>query len=127
MADEAVPVMILADYIASKLSVPFAYGVNDCILFTVGWAEISSGRKYLPEVIWKNEKEAVSLVKKNGGLVAVFDNNFTRIEPNFAQDGDLTVVDGIAYLFSGPQIVSVSKSGLVFQNRMAAKEAWNHG
>lgn len=118
--------MNLPDYIARKLSVPFQYGVNDCVLFTVGWVEIATGKKYLPAKLWKSEKEALKLIIKNCGLVAVFDKNFTRINPNYAQDGDLTIVGGIAYLFSGSSIVSVSKHGLINKSRLLAVEAW-HG
>lgn len=116
--------MILADYITGKLGQPFEYGVNDCILFSVGWVEIATGKKYLPGKIWKNEKEALMLIKKHGGLIKVFDENFTRIDPNYAVDGDLTIVGGISYLFSGAQIVSVATSGLIYQTRLLALEAW---
>lgn len=118
--------MTLAEYITEKLSTPFEYGVNDCILFTIGWVEIATGKKYLPEKIWKDEKEALALVNGNGGLIAVFDKHFTPVEPNYATDGDLTIVDGIAYLFSGPSIVSISKTGLVNASRLLAIRAWTH-
>ncbi|HQS59723.1 MAG: hypothetical protein B7Y56_02995 [Gallionellales bacterium 35-53-114] len=119
----------LADYITGKLSQPFEYGVNDCILFTIGWVEIATGKKYLPAKLWKNEKEALRLIKKHGGLIAVFDKHYTRIEPNYARDGDLTIVDGIAYLFSGVSIVSVGQSGLLNKSRIIATTAWtfSHG
>ena len=118
--------MTLTDYITSKLSTPFQYGVNDCILFTIGWVEISTGNKYLPNKIWKDEKEALRLIKKVGGLTKVFDEQFARINPNFAKDGDLTLVDGISYLFSGAKIISVSKTGLTYKSRLEAKQAWSH-
>ena len=116
--------MILADYIAKKIDEPFKYGVNDCILFSIGWIEIKTGKKYLPVKLWKTEKEAIKLTQKNGGLIEVFDKTFKRIEPNYAQDGDLTVCDGVASLFSGASIVSVSKTGLVNKSRLEAKNAW---
>lgn len=118
--------MNLADYITSKLTAPFEYGVNDCILFTIGWVEIATGKKYLPATIWKNEKEALRLIKKNGGLMAVFDKNFTPVEPNFARDGDLTLVDDIAYLFSGANLISVGQNGLVSKTRLTAMHAWTY-
>lgn len=114
----------LADYITSKLSQPFEYGVNDCILFAIGWVEIATGKKYLPANLWENEKEARRLIKKNGGLIAVFDKHFTRIEPNYAQDGDLAIVDDIAYLFSGAGIISVGQNGLLNKSRILATQAW---
>lgn len=116
--------MTFQEYITSKLLEPFKYGTHDCILFTIGWIEIASGKKYVPEKLWKDEKEAIRLIKKNGGLAKVFDNHFKRIEPNYAKDGDLTIVDGIAYLFNNSMIVSVSKNGLDNKTRLLAKEAW---
>lgn len=125
MANKEIPTeMILTDYILSKLDEPFQYGVNDCMLFSIGWIEIRTGKKYLPENLWTNEKEAIDMTEKNGGLIAVFDKTFKRIEPNYAQDGDLTVCDGVASLFSGASIVSVSKTGLVNKSRLDAKNAW---
>lgn len=116
--------MTLADYIISKIDKPFQYGVNDCVLFTIGWAEIKHNNKYLPVKLWKNEKEALKLIKKNGGLENSFDQHFERINPNYAQDGDITVVDGIAYIFSGAGILSVGKSGVKSLSRLHAKTAW---
>lgn len=117
--------MILADYILSKINTPFEYGVNDCVLFTIGWAEIAHGKKYLPSKIWANEKEALKLIKKNGGIEKAFDENFNRIEPNYAKDGDITIVDGIAYIFSGSGLVSVGKNGTKIISRSESKIAWD--
>jgi hypothetical protein len=114
----------LPDYIAAHLSMPFAWGVNDCVLFAVGWAEIASGKQYLPDTKWTNEFEALRLVKELGGLEAAFSENFTPIRPNFAHDGDLAICGGIAYLFSGAHIVSVGKDGLIFKNRREANCAF---
>ncbi len=116
--------MILADYIAERLDKPFKYGVNDCVIFSIGWIEIKTDKKYLPEKLWTTEKQAIALTKKNGGLIEVFDKHFKRIEPNYAKDGDLTVCDGVASLFSGSIIVSVSKTGLVNKSRLEATNAW---
>lgn len=121
--------MNFTTYITEKLQVPFCYGTNDCVLFSIGWAEIATGKKYLPAKLWKSEKEALTLLKKHGGLVAVFDKHFQQVEPNFAQDGDLTVLDGVAYLFSGAKIISVSAAGLISKNRLLVTVAWRvkHG
>lgn len=117
--------MTLPDYIAAHLSMPFEYGVNDCVLFAVGWAEIASGKKYLPDVKWTNQVEALRMVKELGGLEAAFAESFTPIQPNFARDGDLALCEGIAFLFSGAHIVGVGKDGLIFKNRLEAQSAWS--
>jgi hypothetical protein len=133
--------MTLADYITAHLKTPFQYGVHDCVLFAVGWAELASGRQYLPKVTWKDEKSALRAIMKYVGagfkpvvraglkpaptpLEAAFDKCFTRIAPNFAKDGDLALSGGIAYLFSGPHICALGKDGLIFKSRMEAECAW---
>lgn len=119
--------MTLADYITAHLKTPFAYGTADCVLFAVGWAELAAGRRYLPDVTWIDERSALRAIKKMGGLETAFDKCFTRIEPNFARDGDLALAGGIAYLFSGPHICGLGKNGLIFNSRMAAECAWTIG
>lgn len=116
---------MLADYIAARLSTPFKWGEHDCVCFSVGWLELAAGRDYLSaHRPWSNERDALRIVKRLGGLESMFDRHLERIEPNFARDGDLTLIDGTAYLFSGAQVVSVGESGLVFKNRMEAACAW---
>jgi hypothetical protein len=114
----------LPEYIAARLKKPFQWGANDCVLFAVGWAEIASGKKYLPPITWTNEEEALAALRELGGMEAAFDKHFTRIEPNFARDGDLAILNGTAYLFSGAHIVGIGKQGIVINSRLAAEAAW---
>lgn len=116
--------MTLPDYIQSKMQTPFSWGGNDCMTFTIGWVEEVTGKKYLPIPIWKNEMQALRRVKKEGGLEKVFDKNFERIEPNYAKDGDITVCDGVASIFSGRFIISVGKEGIAPKPRSMATCAW---
>lgn len=116
--------MKLHEYITSKKDLPFEYGTNDCVLFSIGWINIASGKNYLEGMSWSNEQEAAAEIEKQGGLIKAFDARFTRIEPGYAKDGDLTVCDGVASLFSGVYIVSVSKQGLIYKSRTDATNAW---
>lgn len=119
--------MTLADYITQHLGKPFAWGENDCVLFAIGWLEIATGRDYLSAYKpWSSAKEAVRKVDDAGGLESLFDANLQRINPNFAVDGNIALIDRTAFLFSGPHVVSVGESGLVFLNRMDAKCAWHY-
>lgn len=119
--------MTFPDYLAARLQMPFEWGVNDCINFAIGWVEIATGQDYLSQYRpWKTEKEALRIVRSLGGVEKLFDANLKRINPNFACDGDLALIDKTAYLFSGAQVVSVGKSGLVFRNRMEAVCAWSY-
>lgn len=119
--------MTLADYIAAHLDKPFEWGSNDCVLFAIGWLELATGRDYLgPYKPWSSAKEAIRKVDDAGGLAPLFDANLERINPNLAADGDIALIDRTAYLFSGPHVVSVGESGLVFIDRMEAKCAWHY-
>lgn len=116
--------MTLPDYIQGKMQAAFEWGVNDCMTFTVGWIEIATGKKYLPSTMWKSELQAARIVKKHGGLENVFDKEFSRINPNYANDGDITVCNGVASIFSGRHVVSVGKEGIAHKPRSQALCAW---
>jgi Domain of unknown function (DUF6950) len=119
----------LQSYIAAHLKKPFQWGVNDCVLFAVGWAELATGKHFLPEVDWTNEFGAMRAIKKQGGLFEAFSRNFKIINPNYAHDGDLAIAhqdmsEPIAFLFSGANICGVGKQGLIFKPRMIAECAF---
>lgn len=117
--------MTLADYITGHLGRPFAWGEHDCVLFAVGWLEQVTGRDYLgPYKPWSTALEAARKVAGAGGLETLFDAHLTPINPHLAADGDLTLIDGTAYLFSGADVVSVGEHGLVFRSRLDAPRAW---
>lgn len=119
--------MTLSDYITDHLGIPFAWGSNDCVLFAIGWLEHATGRDYLsPYKPWASAKEAIRKVDEAGGLESLFDAELHRINPHMAIDGDIALIDRTALLFSGPHIVSVGESGLVFLDRMDAKMAWRN-
>jgi len=119
--------MTLADYITDHLGKPFEWGVNDCVGFAVGWLEQATGRDYLTQHRpWSTALQAARKVADLGGLDALFDAELTQINPNFAADGDLAIIRGTAYLFSGPHVVSVGEDGLVFLDRLEAQYAWSH-
>lgn len=119
--------MTLAGYITSHLGRPFKWGEHDCVLFAVGWLEIATGRDYLGQYKpWSSAREATRKVSDAGGLEALFDANLQRINPHLAVDGDLALIDGTAFLFSGPHVVSVGEGGLVFKSRLDAGAAWHY-
>jgi hypothetical protein len=115
----------LPDYITAHLKKPFKWGSNDCCTFIGTWVQIRTGRDYLTEHMpWSTAREASKKLRALSGLFSFLDSHFTRINPNMAQDGDLTIIDGVASLFSGRHIVSVGRDGLLFSDRTVAKEAW---
>lgn len=117
----------LPEYIAARLKMPFTWGKHDCVCFAIGWVEIATGIDYLGKYQpWTTEKKAQSLIKRVGGLEKMFDKHLKRIQPGFARDGDVALVEGTAYLFSGAQIAGPGKDGLIFKSRMEATCAWSY-
>ena len=119
--------MRLPEYIQTHTNKPFKWGENDCILFAISWLQLATGKDYLTEHRpWRTARQAIKKLRDLGGLHFLFDSNLTRINPNIAQDGDLTIYQGAAHLFSGRHIVSVGEGGLVFTDRSIVADAWRH-
>jgi hypothetical protein len=117
--------MTLPEYISLHANQGFEWGKNDCCTFAIGWLQLQTGRDYLTKhKPWRAAREAYKKLRDLGGLLVLFQKNLKQINPNMAQDGDLTVHQGAAHLFSGRHIVSVGKDGLIFTDRTVAKEAW---
>lgn len=115
----------LPEYIASHLSRPFKWGENDCVTFAIGWLEAKTGRDYLTQhKPWRTARQAAKKLRDLYGLFFLFDENLISIHPNMAQDGDLTILEGTACIFSGRHIVSIGEEGLVFRDRQCATAAW---
>ncbi len=118
--------MTLQAYIQSRLTQPFVWGENDCVLFAIGWLNISTGKNWLAALPpWSNAKEALRVMQQLGGLEAEFDRRLTRTVQARARDGDITLIGRTVLLFAGPHIVAPGKQGLVFINRMRAPCAWS--
>lgn len=116
----------LHEYITARMDTPFRWGEHDCVTFAVGWMELRSGNDYLSAYRpWTTAPEAARMVRRNGGLIKLFGKHFRRIHPNLANDGDLAIHNGTAYLFSGGNIVASGESGLVFNRREVAECAWS--
>lgn len=118
--------MKLSDYITDHLQTPFQWGTHDCICFVVGWLELATGKDYLSQFKpWDSARSAVVAIERAGGLAHQFDLHLTRIDPNFATDGCVTIIDRTAYLFSGAYLVSVGEEGLQYRKRGEATCAWH--
>ena len=115
----------ISGYISSCLHIPFKWGEHDCITFSIGWLELQTGRDYLTEHRpWRTARQASKKLRDLGGLFFLLQRNLKQINPNMAQDGDLTIYQGAACLFSGRHIVSVGEEGLVFTDRSVVSKAW---
>ena len=117
--------MSLSEYLQRYSSKSFKWGTHDCITFCCGWIEDQTKHDYLKEHRpWRTARQASNKLRDLGGLFFLFDENLSRINPNLARDGDLTIHGNTAFLFSGRHIVSVGPDGLVFIDRMIALCAW---
>lgn len=116
----------LAAYLTERLATPFEWGKHDCCLFVGGWLELLTGEPWIPEqVTWNDAKSAARYIKKTfKTLEKGLADNFTRIPPDFAFDGDLTIHEGTLFIFTGSHIVSVGEGGLAFLNRSVATRAY---
>lgn len=115
----------LPDYISERLDVPFKWGQSDCFCLTMGWSSLITGRDLFAGLApWKSQREARRRMRQIGGLNHFFDTHFAKIDPNFAVDGDITLIDTTSFLFVGRHIVSVGDGGLIFQSRTKATCAW---
>jgi hypothetical protein len=118
--------MKLHDYLAKHLQTPFEWGKHDCVLFANGWAVAATGIDYLAGYpTWSSEREARRLLVSMGGLEALLDKHFTRINPNLAPDGALALCDSGLRLVSGAHIVGPGETGLIYRNRTDATCAWH--
>jgi hypothetical protein len=119
-------VMTFPDYITAHLNTPFEWGSFDCILFASRWIKHATGIDDLEQVLpWSSAREAMRMLDEKGGMEALLDARFERINPNLAADGDLAMCQGVATLFSGVHIVGTGKNGLVFESRLRAEGAWS--
>lgn len=90
--------------------VPFEWGTHDCCLFAADCVKEITGTDYAAVFRgrYKTETGAKRLLVKAGGLTAVLDKSFERIEKAYIQRGDLVQVQtdygpalGIAWLGNG--------------------------
>lgn len=117
--------MTLPDYIYANLETPFEWGRHDCVLFASNWVKEAAGLDCVDGLgTWSTAREAKAAIKRAGGLVPAIDARLTRIEPNFAQDGDIALQNGTVMIFSGAHIVGPGGNGLVFIGREKAECAW---
>lgn len=118
--------MTLEEYIGERLDRPFVWGEHDCVLFAIGWLNIRAGRNWLESFPpWSTAKQALRIVQGVGGLSAEFDRRLKPIAPGLARNGDISIFNRSAVLFSGPHIVGAGKSGLLFLDRTKATCAWS--
>ncbi len=97
MIETAIKDVMLAEYIKQKTEQDFEWGVCDCTLFTGDWCEKLTGKNPAAGAHGKYNNKADAFiylrdVYQNQPELTV-DKLFKRVEPNFAQKGDIALCD----------------------------------
>lgn len=121
----------LSEYIESKRSEPFEYGVNDCCTFVFGAIEAITGLDKMLEFRGQYDS-AISAAKALreigfGTLEATVDSKFPVVEIAQAQRGDIAMYDGSLGVVAGSFAWFVSDDGLERINRSMWTKTWRIG
>jgi len=110
---------------------PFVWGDHDCSLFAARCADAVHGTKIEAKHAgrYKTARGAAGRVKRAGGMSGLLEaEGFTSKHQNFAQRGDLAIIDqdgreALGVVLGG-QIGAAGVDGLVMIPISAAKEVW---
>lgn len=94
-------------------------------MFAARWVQLATGKDYLSDVPpWFTEIGAKRVLIKVGGLEAIMDRKLTRIDRNYAADGDIAFHQDSLRVYSGRYICGPGPNGLVYFDRGEAICAW---
>jgi len=81
----------LNDYLLEKSQQVFKYGALDCVIFTAGAVQVSTGKDVLEGESYSSMKHGFEILKERGmDTVDIFDNYFQRRDnPRKGQRGDV--------------------------------------
>ena len=117
----------LAEYVESRLGMPFEWAKNDCAGFAAGAIEAITGEK-VPLPAYADAREAAEALAAESLSSRVRSILGPPIAPASAQRGDLAMVlvDGRETLAVcvGGMVVAPGAEGLVFVPQSAAIAAW---
>lgn len=124
---------LLADYIASRRSAPFAWGSHDCCKFAAGAVEAITGENPMHDFHYGNEIGALRLIAEAGSLDALVTQVLGTPLPSVAQAkrGDVVITD----LGNGPTVgvcvgastAYAAQTGLLLLPTAQARAAWRIG
>ncbi|OOH86251.1 DUF6950 family protein [Comamonas kerstersii] len=121
----------LGDLVAQRLSQPFVWGVNDCVLFAADCVHAVTGVDPVPDLRgqWSDPGSAARAIVRAGGLeAAVQSRGFQQVAALFAQRGDVVLhrregVDALAVCV-GASLAAPSEAGLMFFGLEHGVVAW---
>jgi len=117
----------LASYLREATGRRFGFGEFDCALFCAGWVQVRKGID--PAAAWRGHYHtltgAVRLLKRHGGLVALFDSCLERagaVRYGAARRGDIAIVESggalVSGIVTGPCIACLgAERGIVIRHR----------
>lgn len=129
----------MGELLTARAAAPFRWGRNDCALFCADVVKAITGEDPVPEFRgkYRSEPGAQRALKSlgKGTLTRTLDAKFDRVEPAFAQRGDLVMVKGMVGICIGAHAVFVGveregsneRDGLVRFGRSEWRRAWKVG
>ena len=122
----------LATYVAARETVPFAWGLHDCVTFAAGAVLALTGRDPLADIAaWTTERAALRELDRRGGLAAAVSSVLTEIPLAHAHRGDIGAVDGVRgpllVVIEGMTLVGPDRDGLARLPRTKLVRAWSAG
>jgi hypothetical protein len=118
----------LSEYIASKRSVTFEWGVEDCCTFSAGAVEALTGVDPVPEYRGAYSTALQSARVLDGKTMEeVLDSKFDEVPIGFAQRGDLVLMDDCVGVVAGDYAWFISEVGLERVKRGLWEKAWGVG
>ncbi|MEJ2803854.1 hypothetical protein WAE61_18365 [Comamonadaceae bacterium PP-2] len=122
----------MAEVVLQRLDLPFAWGTNDCAVFAADVVRAVTGEDPLAALRgqWVDLSSAARAIAAAGGLEAGLESmGFERLEPLYAQRGDVVVYRGEAgdlslAICAGDSLLSPGEAGLQRLSIARGVSAW---
>ena len=120
----------LIEFMEVRRATPFQWGVSDCCLFAADAVQAITGEDFA--VHWRGKysdaRGALEFIDEAGGVANLIPHEFERIDPAFAQRGDVVLMksDGrdVLGINLGGLLVGQGPDGLTFLPYDEALLAW---
>lgn len=124
--------VILQQYIDTQRDMPFAWGVNDCVLFSANAANAILEEDLQPQIDSYgdyDEDMGKALILECNGIAGIFDRHFKRKPIKTANRGDIVLVkyegNKVAGICNGRNVICKTHTGIKFIPIDLALAAWS--
>lgn len=125
----------LAAFIEERRNVPFAWGTQDCMLFSADAVLMLRGVDIMAAYrgLYATEAEAEALLNRDGGIDAILATvaeqaGLAERAPKLARRGDLAMVEHgnqlMAGIVTGIHVAVTGADGLAFVSARKIRRAW---